>query len=297
MSFQVETGEIFGLLGPNGAGKTTTLEMLEGLRTPDAGEADVLGNSVLRDAQHIKERIGVQLEATALPPKTTVAEAIIWTGYRLGTQSPTCTHCQGWRTICPSSVAGEWGIGMEATNRQTTFGELLRHYRTAAGLTQEELADRADLSVRAISDLERGVKQGPHRVTVDLLTSALGLTVDERAQLEQTIQRRRGPVDLPPQALLMRLDQRLRLLTDGTRDLPDRQQTMRDTIAWSYNLLGESRRRLLRRLSVFAGGWTLEAAGAACDGGRGPGLPEGARLQSSAAAKARHSDPSRWPWR
>jgi ABC-2 type transport system ATP-binding protein len=76
VSFAVESAEIFGLLGPNGAGKTTTLEMLEGLRTPDAGDATVLGQSVIRRPRSIKERIGVQLQATALPPKTTVAEAI-----------------------------------------------------------------------------------------------------------------------------------------------------------------------------------------------------------------------------
>jgi ABC-2 type transport system ATP-binding protein len=72
----VRTGEIFGLLGPNGAGKTTTLEMIEGLRQPDAGEATVLGRSVRRAAREVKERIGVQLQTTALPPKMTVAEAI-----------------------------------------------------------------------------------------------------------------------------------------------------------------------------------------------------------------------------
>ena len=76
IEFSVQGGEIFGLLGPNGAGKTTTLEMLEGLRTPDEGDAVVLGESVVHAPRTIKERIGVQLQATALPPKTTVTEAI-----------------------------------------------------------------------------------------------------------------------------------------------------------------------------------------------------------------------------
>src|SRR5947209_5132670 len=76
ISFAVDRGEIFGLLGPNGAGKTTTLEMLEGLRTPDAGGATVLGRSAARESRDVKERIGVQLQATALPPSTTVREAI-----------------------------------------------------------------------------------------------------------------------------------------------------------------------------------------------------------------------------
>lgn len=64
---------------------------------------------------------------------------------------------------------------------------------------------------------------------------------------------------LPPQALLARLDQRLAVLTSGVRDVPARQQTLRNTIAWSYHLLDAGEQRLFRRLSVFIGGCTLEA--------------------------------------
>jgi len=67
---------------------------------------------------------------------------------------------------------------------------------------------------------------------------------------------------LSPAALLTRLDNRLPLLTGGGRDLPARQQTMRDAIAWSYDLLTEKEQALFRSLSVFVGGFTLEAAGA-----------------------------------
>lgn len=70
---------------------------------------------------------------------------------------------------------------------------------------------------------------------------------------------------LPPQALLARLEQRLTLLTGGALDLPVRQRTLRDTIAWSYDLLDEEERRLFRRLSVFMGGCTPEAAEAVCN--------------------------------
>jgi predicted ATPase/serine/threonine protein kinase/Tfp pilus assembly protein PilF len=65
---------------------------------------------------------------------------------------------------------------------------------------------------------------------------------------------------LSPQAMLARLEKRLKILTGGARDLPDRQQTMRGAIAWGYDLLGEDEKILFRRLAVFAGGFTLEAA-------------------------------------
>ncbi len=70
---------------------------------------------------------------------------------------------------------------------------------------------------------------------------------------------------LSPSAMLTRLEGRLNLLTGGARDLPSRQQTLRGTIDWSYGLLNTAEQTLFRRLSVFAGGCTLEAVEAVCD--------------------------------
>jgi predicted ATPase/DNA-binding SARP family transcriptional activator len=70
---------------------------------------------------------------------------------------------------------------------------------------------------------------------------------------------------LAPAQLLGRLQQGLPLLTGGARDAPERQRTLRSTIDWSYELLAPSEKTLLARLSIFAGGWTLEAAEAVCE--------------------------------
>jgi predicted ATPase len=69
---------------------------------------------------------------------------------------------------------------------------------------------------------------------------------------------------LTPSALLARLEHRLPLLSRGARDLPERQQTLRTTIAWSYDLLSAGEQHLFRRLAVFVGGFTLEAVQAVC---------------------------------
>ena len=74
VSFEIEEGEVFGLLGPNGAGKTTTIEILEGYRTRDGGEVDVLGFDPERAASVFRERIGVVLQQSQLWPNLTVAE-------------------------------------------------------------------------------------------------------------------------------------------------------------------------------------------------------------------------------
>jgi transcriptional regulator with XRE-family HTH domain/tetratricopeptide (TPR) repeat protein len=78
-----------------------------------------------------------------------------------------------------------------ASGPPRSFGELLRAYRTAAGLTQEELAARAGLSVRGISDLERGTRQRPYRETVELLASALHLQPHDRSAFVTAASRQR----------------------------------------------------------------------------------------------------------
>jgi len=70
---------------------------------------------------------------------------------------------------------------------------------------------------------------------------------------------------LPPDAMLALLDERLDLLSRGARDLPERHRALRETVAWSYDLLGPDEKTLFAQLSVFGGGFTLESAVAVCD--------------------------------
>jgi len=76
ISFQVAEGEVFGLLGPNGAGKTSTVEILEGLRDADGGSVSVCGYDPKTQSGELKHQIGAALQATALPEKLKVIEAL-----------------------------------------------------------------------------------------------------------------------------------------------------------------------------------------------------------------------------
>jgi ABC-2 type transport system ATP-binding protein len=80
IDFEVRPGEVFGLLGPNGAGKTSTVEILEGLRPRSAGEVTVLDFDPDRQKKQLKDRIGACLQATNLPDKITVREALDFFG-------------------------------------------------------------------------------------------------------------------------------------------------------------------------------------------------------------------------
>jgi ABC-2 type transport system ATP-binding protein len=76
LDLAVHAGECFGMLGPNGAGKTTTVEIFEGLRDPDAGEVEVLGDRWRGDGLTLRSRLGIQLQETKFPEKLKVHEVL-----------------------------------------------------------------------------------------------------------------------------------------------------------------------------------------------------------------------------
>ena len=77
LDVEVRRGECFGMLGPNGAGKTTTVEIFEGLRIPDAGLVEVLGEPWRGDGLTLRARLGIQLQETKFPEKLRVSEVVI----------------------------------------------------------------------------------------------------------------------------------------------------------------------------------------------------------------------------
>ncbi|GAA1325143.1 ABC transporter ATP-binding protein [Pseudonocardia xinjiangensis] len=109
VSFSVEEGEIFGVLGRNGAGKTTTVECIEGLRSPDGGSISVLGLDPGRDRAALRRVLGIQLQASELPEKLRVGEALEL--YASFYPSP----------LDPGELLERWGL---AAKRDTAFGNL-----------------------------------------------------------------------------------------------------------------------------------------------------------------------------
>jgi ABC-2 type transport system ATP-binding protein len=89
IDFTIEAGEVFGLLGPNGAGKTTTVEILEGYRSRDAGDVQVLGADPEHSGTEWRQRIGVMLQSSSLYPNLTVRESLaVFAGYYAAPRTP-----------------------------------------------------------------------------------------------------------------------------------------------------------------------------------------------------------------
>lgn len=101
---------------------------------------------------------------------------------------------------------------------------------------------------------------------------------------------------LSPASMVQQMSNRLSLLTSDLRDVPEKHMTLRSAIAWSYDLLADQEKRLFRQLSVFAGGWTLEAAGTVCDPIADGQMADGLKLleQRNLIQRADHEGHARW---
>jgi ABC-2 type transport system ATP-binding protein len=129
VSFEVEQNEIFGIVGPNGSGKTTTVECVQGLRTPTDGEMRVLGLDPRHQGESLRQRVGSQLQESALPERIKVWEALDL----FAAASPAR---RDWREL-----AGEWGIDdrRDAAFANLSGGERQRLFIALALISNPEV--------------------------------------------------------------------------------------------------------------------------------------------------------------
>lgn len=161
VTFSVEEGEIFGILGPNGTGKTTTVEIIEGLRTADAGSVRVLGLDPISDGRKLKEYIGVQLQHTDLPDNLKVWEA-------LDLYASFYDNPRDWRELLE-----EWGL---AELRDSRFAKLSGGQRQRLIIA---LALVGNPRVAFLDELTTGLDPQARRVTWELIKQirSAGVTV------------------------------------------------------------------------------------------------------------------------
>ncbi len=139
------------------------------------------------------------------------------------------------------------GLPPPTTTEEIASPEHVSHYAAVALFIQRAQDARPDFRITHDT--------GPAVVAICARLDGLPLAIELAAARVNL---------LSPPALLQRLAPQLPLLTGGPRDLPERQRTMRTTLAWSYDLLTDEEQRLFRRLAVFVGGCTLEAAEQVC---------------------------------
>jgi ABC-2 type transport system ATP-binding protein len=153
VSFEVESGEIFGLLGPNGSGKTTTVECLQGLRRPDAGTLRVLGLDPRTEAARLRGLVGSQLQESALPDRLRVGEALeLFAAIRPGGPP--------WRRLLD-----EWGL---ADREHTAFADLSGGHRQRLFVA---LALVADPRLVVLDEMTTGLDPAARRLAWDLISA------------------------------------------------------------------------------------------------------------------------------
>jgi predicted ATPase/DNA-binding CsgD family transcriptional regulator len=273
------------LTGPGGVGKTRlAIQVAPGMATDFADGVAFVSLAPLRDARLVAPTIAQALGVPATGPQPLdrrlkaalrdralllvldnfeqVAEAAPFVAGLLA-------DCPRLKTLITSRVvlhvSGEYDfsvppLSLPDANHLPPFEELtqveaVRLFTKRAQAVQSDFVLTAE-SASAVAEICRRVDGLP--LAIELAAARVNF--------------------LPPRAMLARLERRLPLLTGGPRDAPARQRTMRDAIAWSHDLLAPDEQILFRRLAVFAGGFSLDAAEAV---GKGEG--QGARNEDTSS--------------
>lgn len=153
VSFSVQKGEIFSIVGPNGAGKTTTIETIMGLRQADGGQISILGLDPQKDAQTLANRIGIQLQQSALPDRMKVWEALeLYASFYE-------------RTVAWEPLLEQWGLG---DKRNASFGSLSGGQKQRLFIC---LALLNDPEIVFLDELTMGLDPQSRRATWELVTA------------------------------------------------------------------------------------------------------------------------------
>jgi predicted ATPase/DNA-binding XRE family transcriptional regulator len=258
---------ILTLTGPGGIGKTRlALEAAAAASTPGVTLFVQLGN--LSDAAHVVPAVARSAGVSGAKDPTIEAIADRLGDARVLVVLDTFEHVLAAAGDVSALIAACAGVTVLATSREAlrVRGEhevAIPTLSTPARPTMNEVVSSPATELF----IERALAVRPS-LTIDDRSAATIAEICGRVNglplaIELAAARTKH---LPLESLRDQLDHRLHVLVGGPRDLPRRQQTMRDTIAWSYELLHAGEQELLRDLSVFSGGWTLDAASAVCGG-------------------------------
>lgn len=275
------------LSGPGGIGKTRiAVAVAERLRDPYSGAVRMVFLATIRDSSLVVSRLAQALqvrEQSGVSTRDQVAAAlgsgrwlVILDNFEQVRAAATdvawlLARCAGLKVLVTSRV------------RLQVRGE---HEYAVPPLAVPAANDAQPGAVDRIAAVQLFVQRAQDVVPNLILTDTTGPIVADICRrldgLPLAIELAAARIKvLPPAAMLARLDRRLPLLTSRLQDAPDRHRTMRDAVAWSYDLLAPAEQRLFRRLCVFAGGFTLhEAASVAFDAEEYPESEDGASFEA-----------------
>lgn len=262
--FRSGDARLITLTGQGGIGKSRLgLAIARGFAREFGGRVAFLELAAVRDAELVPGAMATQL-GIAIDAGESVTSAMV---AAIG-QEPALLVVDNWEHVLEAAPVLSLLLGhCEGLWVLATSRERLR-LRGEWEVRVDPLAipeDGNDLEVIAAAPAVRlfvqRASEASNGFALDTSNAPVVLEIVRRLDgiplaIELTAARARA---LPPHVLLERLGERLQLLTEGPRDLPERLQTMRSAIAWSVDLLDENERQLFERLSVFSGGFTLSA--------------------------------------
>jgi len=272
ISARLHETRLLTLTGPGGTGKTRlSLEVAQQVKDNFADEVVFVDLTPIQDASKVVDTI-----ATALGLLETASEPMmdklcrVLETHKLLLIIDNFEHVLAGANIVSELLQRTQHIKVIVTSREALrlYGEHEYHVPTLSlpenldTMPEEDLQnnDAVQLFIQRAQTVNRRFKSNNIRDIAKICARLDGLPLAiELAAARVKI--------LNPQALLARLNNRLDVLTAGASNLPQRQRTIRDTIAWSYDLLDDDEKRLFMRLSVFRGGRSIEAVEAVCMGG------------------------------